>query len=208
VPIDHFDAPSESERRHIAACAHCEAEVALWEQFEAQQPSAEEGAAVQWIAAEVSRRRNPGALPPLRSLWAGWFGIRGIVGVAAALVLMVGLTYIAWDREPAITSPAANNVYRSARLAVIGPIGDVKQVPNLALKWSSLDGAVRYDVRILEVDGTLLWHASTAASEVALPSTVISRLVPGKAVTWEVTAYDRGGAVVAASGTQRITVVP
>ena len=208
VPIDRFGALSEEDQRHVSECAHCEAEIALWQEFDAQIPSEDEGAAVHWIAAEITRRRATGTAPPSRPARFRWFGLRGFAVVAATLTLVAALAYTARDREPVVKAPGASDVYRSAEITGTSPVGNVQQVPELALKWSSVAGADRYDVSVLEVDGTVLWRNSTSNPEAALPSEVVSKLVPGKTVTWEVTARDRSGAVIAASGTQRLTVVP
>jgi hypothetical protein len=208
VPIDHFGALSEAEQQHVSQCAHCEAELALWQEFEAQIPADREGAAVNWIAAEVGRRRGTNAVPASLATRFRWFGLPGFAVAAATLALVAGLAYAVRDREPALKAPTASEIYRGTEITGLSPVGNVYQVPDLALKWSSLPGADRYDVSVLEVDGTVLWHTSTSNPEAVLPRDVVSKLVPGKSVTWEVTARDRSGALIAASGTQRLTVVP
>jgi len=208
VPIDHFGALSDAEQRHVSQCAHCEAELVLWQEFEGETPAADEGAAVNWIAAEVGRRREATAIPSSHPARFRWFGRPGLAAAAAAIVLVAGLAYAVRDREPAVQAPGTSEVYRGTEITGTNPVGNVYQVPDLALKWSSVEGADRYDVSVLEVDGTVLWRTSTSNPEAALPSDVVSKLVPGKTVTWEVTARDRSGAVIAASGTQRLTVVP
>lgn len=207
VPIDHFGALSEAEQQHVSQCAHCEAELALWQEFEAQTPAGDEGAAVTWIAAEIGRRRGMNSVPASRASRFRLFGLPGFAALAAAVVLVAGLMYAVRDREPALRAPAGSEVYRGGDITSMSPVGNVHVVPGLALKWSFVAGTDRYDISVLEVDGTVLWQTSTSNPEAALPSEVVSKLVPGKTVTWEVAARDRSGAVIA-SGTQRLTVVP
>ena len=207
VPIERFSDLTSVEQAHVAACANCEAELALWQQFEANQPSGDEGAAVQWIAAELGRRRAPQSAPAGRSRF-GWFGGRAFAALAAAAILVVAIGYSVIDREPVVNTPAGDlSVYRGAALRVVEPIGDVSSAPQ-RLEWVPFSGAARYDLVIHEIDGTTLWSGSSTAPAIALPGSVISQLAPGRSLTWEVTARDASGAAVATSGTQRFRVVP
>lgn len=207
VPVERFSNLTAGEQAHIAACANCEAEVSLWQQFEANEPSSDEGAAVQWIAAEIGRRRAPQA-PAVRAPRFGWFGGRAFAALAAALIMMVAIGYSVIDREPIVKGPANDvTTYRGAALRVTGPVGDVTASPE-SLQWVPFSGAARYDVAIHEIDGTTIWSGTSTAATVALPRPVVSQLAPGRSLTWEVTARDSSGAIVATSGTQRFRVVP
>src|SRR5215208_6172322 len=101
VPIERFASLSANEHAHVDACAHCEAELSLWQQFEANQSSADEGAAVQWIASEIARRRAPDGAAT-RAPRFNWFGGRTFAALAAGLLLMVAIGYSVIDREPSI----------------------------------------------------------------------------------------------------------
>lgn len=210
VPIERFgEELTTQEREHVAHCARCEAEVALWEEFRDATPSPDEGAAVQWIAAEVARRRA-GTPAAARQPWFNrrWFGVlRPQALAAAAAVVLVALTIgqLA-DREPAIvTPPSDQNEFRSARIETIAPTGDLPYAPT-ELSWVAVRGAERYDVEVLEVDRTVLWRASTREPRVQLAAGLTKQFVPGKTILWEVTARGRDGAALAQSGTQRFRV--
>lgn len=212
VPIERIgETLTAAERDHVAHCARCEAETALWEEFRDATPSADEGAAVQWVAAEVARRRagNPAAARQ-RWNWPLWLaGWRPQALAAAATVVFVALTigYVAQDREPAVVAPTGDpNVYRSERLEVTGATGDLPTPPT-GFSWMAAPGAERYDVVVLEVDRTILWRASTREPRVDLASAVIGQFVPGRTILWEVTARGRDGTILAQSGTQRFRVV-
>jgi hypothetical protein len=207
VPIERFGTLTAEEQAHVDGCTHCEAELSLWQQFEANEPSADEGAAVQWIAAEIARRRAPSAAP-VRAPRFAWLTGRAFAGAAAALFVIVAIGYSMIDREPSIaTVPTETNTYRGASIRVTEPDGDVATAPE-SLKWAALPGAARYDVAIREIDGTTIWSGSSTGSDVSLPRSVVSQLAPGKSLTWEVTARDSSGAIVATSGTHRFRVLP
>jgi hypothetical protein len=127
------------------------------------------------------------------------------MGLAAAAVLaMVG--YLAWDPEPRVgPSPPGELIYRTVTVQVVGPTGDVLEAP-AELSWVAVDGAVRYEVQVLEVDRTILWRTTSLSERVLLPGSVVERIVPGKTLLWEVTATDGSGTSIASSGTQRFRV--
>ncbi len=205
VSIEKFGSMTAAEQAHVAACAHCEAEMHLWQQFDANEPSAEEGAAVQWIAAELGRRRAPQPASPQRAGGFSWFGGRALAGLAAALIVTIGIGYAVIDREPPIGAPLGENAYRGATIRAIRPTGDVATAPT-SLQWLPISAAAKYDVAIHEIDGTTTWTGSTTAASVTLPPSVVSQFAPGRSLTWEVTARDSSGAIVATSGVQRFRV--
>ena len=210
LPLDRLgEEHSAAERQHILACAHCQAELALWREFEASPPDARDDDAVQWIVAEVKRRRHVPRIEPRRIAWGGWLDARGLMAVAATLILAVAVGYLAWDRAPAVrdVGNVEPQAYRTAQVLAIAPVGDVDTRPR-EFQWKPVQGAVSYDLAIFEVDRTVVWRASSAETRVAPPGLVVSRFVPGKPFLWEVTARDRSNAAIANSGTQRFRVAP
>ena len=205
VPIERFGNLTRAEQAHVTACAHCEAELVLYHQFVANEPLPEEGAAVQWIAAETARRRVV-AQPDVRAGWS-WFGGRTFAALAAALIMVAGLGSLLIDRQPSIGTAHGDTTYRGTAIRVTQPVGDVTRAPEV-LQWQPVPGTARYDVVIREVDGTTMWRGATTGAAVTLPPVVVSQFAPGRSVTWEVTARDASGAVVAASGVQRFKVQP
>ena len=193
------------EADHVAHCARCQTEMALWEEFRDGKTSLSEAGAVQWISSELQRRLGAGSsnivpfaprrkiLPP-RALAA-----------AAMLVVALGIGYMAQNREPSVDGALSRtDFYRSSRIKVTTPVGDVAASP-AELQWTPVAGASSYDVAILEVDRTVLWQGKSQEPRVALPSTVTAQFVPGKTIFWEVTAR-RGATVLAQSGTERFRV--
>lgn len=205
VPIERFGNLTRAEQTHVTACAHCEAELVLYHQFVANEPAPHEGGAVQWIAAETARRRAVEPPSP-RARWS-WFGGRTFAALAAALIMLAGLGSLLIDRQPSIATPQGDNTYRGTAIRATRPVGEVTRAPEV-LEWQPVPGAARYDVVISEVDGTTMWRGATTGAAVTLPQVVVSRFASGRSVTWEVTARDASGAVVAASSVQRFTVQP
>src|SRR5258708_21931423 len=64
LPLEVLERMTESSAAdakaaaHLAECAHCQTELSMLKSFEASVPSAEEGAAVAWIAAQLERKQN------------------------------------------------------------------------------------------------------------------------------------------------------
>ena len=206
IPLERVDDTLTSpEREHVASCPRCQAERAVWETTNASNAEPNEGAATRWIVAELQRRRSaqPTALPAVR-MW-DWVRFRGLA-TAAILVLGATVAYFAWDREASIRQPqTSDHTYRTSRIEPIEPVGSV-QIPPTRLKWVAFAGATGYNAVILEVDGTVLWRGSSPTNAIDLPTSVVARLVPGKAVLWKVSATDASGVVIAESSTEPFRV--
>ena len=196
IDIARLDALTDADRKHLETCVRCQTELALFEEMmgEATSPAS------QWIAGRLGK--TAGQRPAERP--AG--GRRSIYAIAAALAVVIGLGAWMQMREPAIDT-TTTSTYRSARVELVTPIGDLAHAPN-ELRWTSVPNASRYRVRILEVDGTVVWSGETTAeTRVALPPAVIAQFRPGKTLHWEVQAF-RGNEVLASSETQMIRVTP
>lgn len=201
VPVERFEALAAADRAHIGQCARCEAEIALWKEFQEGVTSAEDAPAVEAItralrpssaqAVDLTTRRRGSRLQ--------WMAL------AATLVIAVGIGYFVQNREPSVNvAIGRNDLYRSARVEVVSPTGDLAAAP-VALEWRAAKGATSYDVQVMEVDRAMLWRASTSGSRIEIPPAVSAQCVPGKTILWEVVAR-RGGEVIAASGTQKFRV--
>ena len=206
IPIERFgEAWTAGEAEHLAGCARCQTELAVWQAFDASTPTADEGAAVQWIVAELARRaaQAPSSVPD-RAWW--WRTHPRWVAAAATIAIAAVVGYGMWDPEPGIrVRQDAPLVYRSVRVQAIAPVGDIAAAPHV-LEWAPLSGAVVYDIQMMEVDRVPLWYGSASSTRIEIPSGVVARLVPGKTVWWEVTARNASGAALAESGMQRFRV--
>lgn len=202
LPIDTLADPLDAAAAaHVAACARCRTEQEMLLAFEASAPSADEGAAVTWIAQEVRRRQRPAVEAPRRWALPRW------AWMAASLAIVAGAATLMWRPGRPIDPGVATTTYRAVRIETLTPAGDVASAPH-ALRWTPVDGAVRYDVAVSEVDGTELWRGTAATGEVVLPEAVRARLLPAKTVAWQVTAKDGAGRVLAVSDATRFRVRP
>ena len=196
-----------TERIHVDTCARCQSELALWEAFNTPSRDRAEREAVDWIVTRLERSRGDSvgsAAPPLAQRFQPTH-VRRLLGVAAAIMVAATLGYVVWDREPAVPPPTGEQVYRSVSIDIVSPSGDVAGPPQ-ELVWVAAPAASRYDVRVLEVDGTIVWRASSLSPRLVLPDDVIARSVPGKTLIWEVVALDESGMPIAESGPQRFRV--
>lgn len=186
-----------TERIHLETCARCQAELALFREIDREATSPEEERDVQWIANEL-KRRNKVVVPFPTNRW------RALYSIAAALVVVIGIGWWTQMREPSIDVPQDQTIYRSVRLDIIAPAGDLAQAPN-ELRWNAVPNASRYHVQILEVDATQVWSADTVQPRIALPQEIIAQFAPGKSLLWEVKAF-RGQEMLATSETQTVRV--
>jgi hypothetical protein len=211
IPLERFaETLTAGEREHLAHCARCEAELALWQEFRDAGPAADEGAAVRWIVAETRRRlTEPAAFGRRPAGWRDWMqGWRPrTVALAASVLAAVAVGYFVADRgEPQIAPAPGVPVYRSSAVQLIGPAGDLTAPPT-ELRWVAVAGATRYDVELREVDGSVVWRASTAGAHIALPAAVAVLFAPGRTLLWQVRAIDGGGALLAESAIARCRVL-
>ncbi len=218
LPLERFaEALTAAELAHVAGCARCQTERELFAAYEANEPVDGEGLAVEWIAAQTKRRlaaAEPGtahpavAAPaaPSRTTW----GLPSWALMAASVAIIVGgaALLVTSDRgvEP---GTGGGDVYRTARVEITGPAGEVAEAPT-QLVWTAVTGAVQYEVRLSEVDGTELWRVTTSSPAAPVPSEVRARALPAKTLVWQVSAKDAQGRTIAESGATgfRVRIAP
>lgn len=191
-----------AEQAHVQGCARCLTEVEMFAAFEANAPVDGEGLAVPWISAETRRRLETGRLAaapvaaPGRAVWQ----LPAWALMAASFVLVVGGGLLLFTPERAVNpaSPGAP-VYRGDRIEFTTAVGDVEGAPQ-ALAWRAVNGATAYDVRLLDVEGTELWRATTSAPAVTVPAEALAAFRPARTLVWRVEARNAAGTVLAASG--------
>jgi hypothetical protein len=179
-------------KQHVDACAYCRTELDLLHAFQAAQPSTAEAADVQAVTGEL-RARGRDIFKPQRHWWqhlfaGGW--MRPAFGIAALLLIAAVGVQLRRSSHPALNPvDGASDVYRSHSLTALAPSGDLN-VPPHEFQWERVEGAARYQLRLMEVDGAKVWQASTSDTRLAIPADVASRIVPAKTLTWHVTAMD------------------
>jgi hypothetical protein len=201
------DAAASQANAHVGQCPYCRNEVALLRTFESSAATPEESAAVAWISAELGRRESPWLARTSPSLWerlTSWIPApapRWLPAAAmACLLVIIGSGLYFSNRRPAGVPDdvSQGSAWRSTRVPIVGPAGDVA-VPPSELTWRAVEGASLYHVRLLEVDGTEVWSADTAATQIAIPPQVRAQLQPGRSFRWQVAANSAAGRIAESS---------
>jgi len=203
------------EQAHIAACANCQAELALLHEFAAPavRDDAAEAEAVRWGVEQLQRREpeifdsgRPNDPPVRRSLSFG--RMRPALALAVVLLAVVGGYYIA-NQQPRLPADIGSSPEATRSLTIEGrnPIGDQAVVP-ARLEWRPVSGAARYHARLSEIDRHEIWSGDTTGAAIDLPPDVRARIVPGKTLVWRVIAYGASNAPIAESNDERFRLVP
>jgi hypothetical protein len=129
---------------------------------------------------------------------------RGIVplAIAAGLVMVIGASVIVQqmsDRGP------ASDVVRGPgdELILVSPHGELAAGVSVTFIWRAVEGAVVYELELLDSDGAILYAASTRDTTLALPAAI--SLDPGEVYSWWVRAMQADGSE-RASRVQRMQI--
>ena len=196
---------------HLAGCAHCQTELAMLKNFEQSTPSANEGAAVAWIAAQLERQQSAPAAQQKAArvpFWRAMFRVPYMAGAAAlAAVLIVGISLYHGnsDGPGKINSSVGSSPFRSGAVHLVSPIADQSSAPT-EFRWDAVQGASSYQVELKDVAGITL--ATAKSSQNALPITpeMKANIVSGKPLKWKVTALDADGKEIANSSVEQFKV--
>lgn len=222
LPLEVLEQMTESSSAdpkaaaHLAECAHCQTELSMLKSFEASVPSAEEGAAVAWIAAQLERKQNASQIQQTMvqqkaargSFWRNMFRMPYLAGagaLAAVLILALSLYNGGNSNGPSLHNPNGPEIYRSDVVKLIAPIGEMAQAP-AEFRWEAVKGASSYSIELTDVLGSVL--ASEKLTQTALPLTQVmkAQMSPGKPLKWKVTALDAAGKEIAHSNAENFKV--
>ncbi len=198
---------------HIRGCLNCQAELALLQAVTSSGTRIGEAEIVRDGVERLDRRAIDvaGAAPVETSSRRQWSRVRMLLPVASGAVLLIaaGSWYVLGTRPPALPASVStgSEVTRSLAVAVRAPVGDLLESPR-RFEWLAVDRAVRYHVRLLEVDRREIWSTSTSAAGVELPPSIRTSIAPARTLIWDVTAYDASDAVLAESGPQSFKLAP
>jgi hypothetical protein len=207
LPLERFaETLTAAELAHVAGCARCQTERELFAAYEANEPVEGEGLAVEWIAAQTKRRlaaalpgaARPAVIAPVTAPRTAW-GLPSWALMAASVAIIVGGAALLVTPDRGVEPGTGGDVYRTARVEITGPAGELAEAP-AQLVWTAVAGAVQYEVRLSEVDGTELWRVTTSSPAVPVPSEVRARALPAKTLVWQVSAKDAQGRTMAESG--------
>jgi len=196
-----------SLKQHVDGCAHCQTELQMLRSFTSDEVAEHERAAVDSIASRL--RAGSTAIPAVRTVevrhswWKRILAVRWLTPATAALALAMVVAGVAIElrrgRQPSLdTAIGGSEVLRSSAIAVLSPIGDVREKP-AEIRWEAAPNATRYRVRIMEVNRTEVWGQETTAPRVDLPASVRYLIVPAKTLLIQITAFGANGGKVAES---------
>jgi hypothetical protein len=201
--------------RHIQSCAHCSAEARLLRDFQSGTLDEAEAEPVRQIAQRLRARSSEigGAVPaaPRPLWWRGFWQVRWLspaLLAAAAVLIFFGVGLESRRSAPVLHLPSSpgDETLRSNAVEGLTPSGDIGQRP-MELRWKAVRAAVRYRVRVMEVDGHELWSAETTDTQLELPNDVRLQILPQKTLVWEVRGVDASQRVVAESGNVRFRLL-
>jgi hypothetical protein len=179
--------------------------------FEQSTPSADEGAAVAWIAAQLERRQSaPVAQQKIVRVpfWRTMFRVPYMAGAAAlAAVLIFGISLYHGNSDgPGKINPGlGNGQFRSGSIHLVSPIADQNSAP-AEFRWDAVQGASSYKVELQDVAGITLATANSAQNVLSITPEMKAVMVPGKPLKWKVTAIDATGKEIANSSTEQFEV--
>lgn len=164
-------------------------------EFVGATPRPDERRNVNWIARRLEKQR---VFRPTRQGLPFFHGMRAWAAAACLAIIAAGAFYL--PRGPGEPSPAGagEGLMRSQALELVGPVGDVRQVP-AEFRWRAVPGAVRYQVRLMEIDRREVWRGEAADGFISIPPSVLALLAPGRRLLWEVSAWDKSGKTLGTS---------
>src|SRR5579864_5722288 len=195
---------------HLAGCAHCQTELDMLKSFEQSTPSADEGAAVAWIAAQLERRQSaPTAQQKVARVpfWRTVFRVpylAGAAALAAVLVLGISLYHGSSDRPSKINPGIGSGQFRGA-IHLLSPIADQNTAP-AEFRWDAVPGAASYQVELKDVAGITLASANSSQHILAVTPEMKAVMISDKPLKWKVTAMDANGKEIANSGTEQFKI--
>ena len=200
-------APPPDLARHVESCPHCRTELDLLRVFRTAPRDEGETDAVRRIAArlqspipEVAHARPDVREPWWKAIFATrWLSPVAIAAACALIAIAVGIQ-VRHGSAPGLSTPGAaeSEVLRSGSFNVIAPLGDTAEVPQ-TIRWQAVPDAVRYEVRLLEVDRHELWKTTTTLPQAEIPTPLQAAIVPAKTLLLRVTAFDGSGRKLAES---------
>jgi len=196
---------------HLSGCAHCQTELAMLKSFEQSTPSASEGAAVAWIAAQLERQQNaPVAQQKIARVpfWRTMFRVPYLAGAAAlAAVLILGVSLYNRDSDGPgkLNSGIGSGQFRSGAIHLVSPVSDIPQAPT-EFRWDAVPGASSYSVEIKDVAGVTLATAKSTQNVLPVTPEMRGNMLSGKPLKWKVTALDAAGKEIANSSTEQFKV--
>jgi hypothetical protein len=213
LPLEVLERMTESSSAdpkaaaHLESCPHCQTELSMLKSFEASVPSADEGAAVAWIATQLERKQNTQVVKPAVarvSFWRTMFRAPYLAGAAAMIVVLalgVSLHHSSSDQNGLSKiggGDHSSSEFRNGAIHFLSPVGDLNQAPS-EFRWEALPGASSYTVEMRDAIGTMLASTHTKQNSIAVTQAMKANMTQGKPLKWKVTALDASGKEIANS---------
>lgn len=193
---------STEEREHVASCAQCQTEVELLTAFATASATPEESAAVRAIESRLRAEPAWRPSPPPRKTWRFSRPVWGLALAGAVAALFVGLSL----RNPARPALPAEDTVRSLSVPLVAPLGDQAEPPG-EFRWREAEGAAVYELRLLDIQGQVIWQFRTTGNVAPIPPDVQAKLTERRTLSWQVSAIDAKGAPIAVSVPESFRVV-
>lgn len=196
---------------HLSDCPHCQTELAMLKNFEQSTPSADEGAAVAWIAAQLQRNQSaPVAQQQIARVpfWRTMFRVPYLAGAAALVaVLVLGISvYNGNIGGPGkINSGIGSGNFRSGAIHLVSPVSDINQAPQ-EFRWDAVSGASSYSIELKDVAGITLASAKSTQNVLPVTPEMRANMSSGKPLKWKVTALDAAGKEIANSSLEQFKI--
>ncbi len=192
---------------HLQFCERCAAELTLLEAYHSPARSSSEAADLRWVCDRLRASRMEKA-PKKSWIWS-LGGMRWLFPVAAtACLLIVAAAAINARRDsiPALPPISADaGIERAAAISLVAPLGDMAEAP-VRFEWKPLPGAAQYRLRLLEVDGSVVWEQRTDSASISVPGSALKLMLPMKTLWWRVAAFGASGQKLAESESGRFRV--
>jgi len=199
-------APADAKAAdHLDSCAHCQTELSMLKSFESATPTADEGAAVAWIAARLERQQSAPAKPaPVArvSFWKNLFRVPYMAGAAAlAAVLVLGISLYnsnSGDHPQVGGGQVGVSPYRTGAVKLLGPTGELAQAPT-EFRWEAVQGAASYKIELTDAVGTPLASGNSNQPQLAATPEMKAAMHARMPLKWKVTALNASGEKIAES---------
>lgn len=204
--LEHFTESETADAKsaaHLESCAHCQTELSMLKNFEQATPTADEGAAVAWIAAQLQRQQGSSAKQASVarvSFWRNLFRVpylAGAAALAAVLVLAISL-YHPDSGHPKVGGPGNIGILRSGEVKLVSPSGELTQAPS-EFSWEPVEGAASYKIELTDAVNMPLASATSVQPEIQTTAAMKAAMQARMPIKWKVTALDASGKTIAES---------
>lgn len=201
---------------HLKVCGYCQTELHLLKEFHeaGSAKDSEEVRNVVKVLRERSREifQERSSRESRKAWWNHKLLIQWLVpaalAVAALLIIVAGVSQYRHSARPALNGSfqTQDEVFRTGSFTLFQPVGDLLERPK-EVRWEPVKGAVKYEIRLLEVAGADVWNSATTADHIGIPQAVRDKVVPARTLFCEVVAFDSSGRKMGDTGLVRFRLV-